>query len=245
MATYKEKVGTAVVNYAGDYPGAVEGELWYDSTNKDFKYNYPNVSTAGSWRTANSMNTARAGGAGAGIYTAALAFAGSPSPVGALTEKYDGTSWTEVNDLNTSRASLAGNGTQTSALAIAGEGPPGGAVTNVESWNGTNWTETTDLNTARYILAAAGADNTSALAFGGGPPPVQAYTELWNGSNWTEVNDLNQGRAILGGAGIATAALAFGGRILGPNNYVANTESWNGISRYSNFCFSNWKSKSI
>lgn len=43
MATYKEKVGTAVVNYAGDYPGAVEGELWYDSTNKDFKYQYPNA----------------------------------------------------------------------------------------------------------------------------------------------------------------------------------------------------------
>ena len=38
MATYKEKVGTSVVNYAGDYPGAVEGELWYDSTNKNFNY---------------------------------------------------------------------------------------------------------------------------------------------------------------------------------------------------------------
>ena len=41
MATYKETVGTAVVNYAGNYPGVVEGELWYDSTNKDFKYQYP------------------------------------------------------------------------------------------------------------------------------------------------------------------------------------------------------------
>ncbi len=52
MATYKEKVGTSVVNYAGNYPGAVDGELWYDSTNKDFKYQYPNVTAAGSWRTA-------------------------------------------------------------------------------------------------------------------------------------------------------------------------------------------------
>ena len=41
MATYKETVGTTVVNYAGNYPGAVEGELWYDSTNQDFKYQYP------------------------------------------------------------------------------------------------------------------------------------------------------------------------------------------------------------
>jgi len=73
MATYKEKVGTAVVNYAGDYPGAVEGELWYDSTNKDFKYLYPNVSSAGSWRTGGNLNTARYYSAGAAAdNTAAL-----------------------------------------------------------------------------------------------------------------------------------------------------------------------------
>jgi hypothetical protein len=39
MATYKETVGTAVVNYAGNYPGAVDLQqvsYWYDSTNKDF-----------------------------------------------------------------------------------------------------------------------------------------------------------------------------------------------------------------
>ena len=59
MATYKEKVGTSVVNYAGNYPGAVDGELWYDSTNKDFKYQYANVTAAGSWRTGNSLNTGR------------------------------------------------------------------------------------------------------------------------------------------------------------------------------------------
>ena len=59
MATYKESVGTTVVNYAGNYPGAVDGELWYDSTNKDFKYQYANVTSAGSWRTGNNLNTAR------------------------------------------------------------------------------------------------------------------------------------------------------------------------------------------
>ena len=65
MATYKEKVGTAVVNYAGNYPGAVEGELWYDSTNKGWKYLYPNVTTSGAWSTGGSLNTARRGAAGA------------------------------------------------------------------------------------------------------------------------------------------------------------------------------------
>ena len=57
MATYKEKVGTSVVNYAGTYPGAVDGELWYDSTNKNFNYQYANVTAAGSWSTGNGLNT--------------------------------------------------------------------------------------------------------------------------------------------------------------------------------------------
>ena len=76
MATYKETVGTAVVNYAGDYPGAVKGELWYDSTTKDFKYRYPNLTATGSWSTGGSLNTARRHIRGAGIYTAALAIGG-------------------------------------------------------------------------------------------------------------------------------------------------------------------------
>ena len=76
MATYKETVGTAVINYAGNYPGVVEGELWYDSTNKDFKYQYPNVTTNGSWRASGNLNTARRHIRGAGIYTASLAIGG-------------------------------------------------------------------------------------------------------------------------------------------------------------------------
>ena len=111
MATYKEKVGTSVVNYAGNYPGAVDGELWYDSTNKDFKYQYPNVTAAGSWRTAGSLNQAKyeASGAGVGTTTAGLSFGGrttSPGAPGKLakTELYDGTSWTAGGILNTARA---------------------------------------------------------------------------------------------------------------------------------------------
>ena len=80
MATYKEKVGTSVVNYAGNYPGAVDGELWYDSTNKDFKYQYTNVTAAGSWRTGGAMNTARRqfGPSSSGTQTASLVFPQDP-----------------------------------------------------------------------------------------------------------------------------------------------------------------------
>ena len=98
MATYQEKVGTSVVNYAGTYPGAVDGELWYDSTNKNFNYQYPNVTTA-SWATGGNLNTSRYSLSGTGLQTAGLAFGGQTPPK-AETESYNGTNWTEVNDLN-------------------------------------------------------------------------------------------------------------------------------------------------
>ena len=146
MATYKGTVGTAVVNYAGNYPGAVDGELWYDSTNKDFKYQYPNVTAAGSWRTGNDLNTGRWNLAGAGTYTAGLAFAGG-EPYKNETESYNGTSWTELNNISHARRNLTGLGTSnTAALAIGGyDGSQRGYT---ETWNGTNWTEVNDLITS-------------------------------------------------------------------------------------------------
>ena len=49
MATYKESVGTAVTNVAGDFPGAADGELWFNSTAKTFQYQY--AATTGAWST--------------------------------------------------------------------------------------------------------------------------------------------------------------------------------------------------
>ena len=59
MAEYKDIAGTTVRGNAGDLTGAKTGELFYDSTNADFKYRFPAVTSAGSWRTGNDMNTAR------------------------------------------------------------------------------------------------------------------------------------------------------------------------------------------
>ena len=105
MATYKESVGTGVVNFAGNNPGVVEGQLWYDSTNLDFKYQYPALSSA-SWSTQSSLNTGRFQGGGAGSITSALVFggeySGSPSQ-SANTESFNGGAWSEVADLNTAR----------------------------------------------------------------------------------------------------------------------------------------------
>jgi len=225
MSTYKKEVGTAVQNNAGDYTGAVEGQLWYNSTAGSFQFR--SFTTAGAWATGGNLNTARYSTGSAGIQTAALAFGGiTVPPVTALTESYDGSAWTEVNDLNTAR-SLGSAGTQTSALGFGGSPGP---LAITESWNGTSWTEVNDLNSARRNLGGTGADNTSALAFGGEDPGNVriANTESWNGTSWTEVNDLNTARNELAGAGIQTAAIAPGGRT--PVGRVAITETWNGTS---------------
>ena len=149
MATYKETVGTAVTNYAGNNPGVVEGELWYDSTNKDFKYQYPAITTSGSWASAGTLNQARSNITGAGIISSSVAFGGQVgATLYANTELYNG-AWTEVNNLNTARYAMGGNGISTSALGYGGNKVPSPGSTDTESWNGTNWTAVNVMNTSR------------------------------------------------------------------------------------------------
>jgi hypothetical protein len=230
MSTYKKEVGTAVQNFAGDYTGAVQGQLWYNSTAGSFQFR--SLSTVGAWSTGNSINAAKAYMGSVGTQTAALSSGGVLAPFALTnqTESYDGTSWTEVNDMNTARWQLATGGTQTSAISFGGATgfPAPTGVNNSESWNGTSWTATNTLTTARRLLMGVGSDSTAAIAFGGfNPgPAVYANTESWNGTSWTEVNDLNTARRDLGGCGNETSALAIGGQ--SPD--TGATEEWNGTS---------------
>ena len=162
MATYKDLVGTAVRNNAGNIPTAETGQVFFDSTNIDFKYQFSNLLSA--WRSGNSLNSGRQELAGAGTQTSALMFGGNPpAPATALTESYDGVSFTEVADLGTARSGMGGAGaSNTSALAYGGGAPSDSdQKTNTELWNGSAWTETADLNTARHFLMDAG-DATNA-----------------------------------------------------------------------------------
>ena len=142
MAEYKDIHGTTVRNSAGNLAGAKTGELFYDSTNLDFKYQHPNVTTAGAWRTGGNMNTARYQLGVAGIQTSALAFGGLDPNRTAKTESYNGGSWTEVADLNAARTGISNAGaSNTSALGFGGN-PPGSATTGAtETWDGSSWTE--------------------------------------------------------------------------------------------------------
>ena len=125
MAEYKEIHGTKIRNYTTNPDNPITGEVWYNETDKVLKFQYPNTTTAGSWRTGGSMNTSRENVAGSGIYTAALGFGGYASGPGAPTgdtESYNGTSWTEGPNLATARRGLSGSSghSKTAALATAG-----------------------------------------------------------------------------------------------------------------------------
>ena len=231
MATYKDLVGTAIRNNAGNIPTAETGQVFYDSTNIDFKYQFNAVSS--SWRTEVSLGSARYLNSGAGTASAAIVFGGEGPPNSEIgnTEVWDGTGWTEVNDLNTARLGLANSiGTSTSSLAVGGSP----ARSETEEWNGSNWTEVADLNLGRQYFGASGANTESAIVFGGiaGPsssPRIRGEVESWNGSAWTETSDLNTDRRNCAGSGKTyTAALAISGGVPPGTPLVANVEEWNG-----------------
>src|SRR6056300_601114 len=99
MASYKQLVGTRVQNFTNDPDNPITGQVWYNVTAAEFRYQEQAVGN--SWASANGMNTGRALAGGAGTQTAGLAFGGATPTAVANTETYDGTSWAEVNDLTT------------------------------------------------------------------------------------------------------------------------------------------------
>ena len=228
MATYKEIKGTHIVSVTSDPPSPVNGQMWYNSTDKVMKGF--TSSPAGTWSTAANMNTARHSGiASAGANAeAALGFGGGPPPAPgavAITESWNGSAWTEVADLNTARALAGGAGNYTSAIAAGGDQYSGTS----ESWNGSSWTNITSSPNTGHTQQGAGSDNEDAIIFGGSPYASNNNSDYWNGSAWTEKADLNTARQVGAGSGKTyTAALAIGGQ--NPTGYLAINESYNGTS---------------
>ena len=69
MATYLGTHGSKIQNYTTDPDNPITGEVWYNETSNTLKFQYPAVTTAGSWRTGGSLNSARVYLAGAGTQT--------------------------------------------------------------------------------------------------------------------------------------------------------------------------------
>ena len=235
MATYKGIQGYSIQKLSSD-PTVEDtvGQLWYNSDSGKFK-----ISTegAGVWASGTAINTARGGGASAGIQTACWFAGGGPGVTGADMETYNGSTWTELGNLvSGARDNLEGFGTTTAAIACGGySNPPTSGRDSTESWNGSSWSETNNLNTIRYNFGSAiGSPSTAGLVFGGISPSHGTETvnnESWNGTSWTELNNMLTARAAATGTGISTAALAVSGTTTSAlAGVTALVESWNGTS---------------
>ena len=167
MADYKTIHGIKVKSYTTDPDNIIEGQVWYDKTNKVLQFETPNVTTTGAWRTSGSLNTARSRGAGSGTKEAGLLFGGD-GPKHVETESYNGVSWTEVNDLNTTSRNLSGCGISTAAMAMGRYNPTASNYELVEHFNGTSWTEVADMSTSRHSTSGCGTQGAGLCAGGGG-----------------------------------------------------------------------------
>ena len=231
MSDYKAIHGVKIRDYTTDPDNLIEGQVWFDKTNKVLQFQEKG---AGAFSSGGNLNQARSDLCSWGTQTAALIAGGGPADQpgeGVRTEKYNGTSWTEVNDMNTGKASCRGIGTvNTAGLCIGGYGLEAASYALyalVESFNGTSWTETTDMNEVRNQGTGAGSI-TSGLAFGGAQATAKtAKTEVWNGSGWTEVGDMNSARAHMTGFGVSSGS-AIG--CMEGTAVNAITELWNGTA---------------
>ena len=231
MATYKEVNGTAVQNFAGDYTGAVDGELWYNSTATTFQYKFG--ATAASWSTGGNLNTARGANANAGVQTSALTVGGSADGgTNALnnSESYNGTSYSNETVFPTTGYGVVGTGTaETAALFAAGQGPYPGTNPTVRTWDGSSWTVISqDLSgivqqTTRGKSFFNSSPYENADIIGG--QSSSTFHGNWNGTVWSTRASMSVGRQA-SGSGTATSGLATSGAKSGSGAQA--TEEWDG-----------------
>ena len=150
MGTYKEIRGTHIVSVTSDPPSPVNGQMWYNSTDKVVKGFTSNP--AGTWSTITALNTARGAGQLGGTATSAWFVGGEinpphPSPGSNWSTKnelWNGNNWVEVADLNTAAQATgaASNvSSATGAFSIGGYAP--GIVAATEKFaSSTNLTKT-------------------------------------------------------------------------------------------------------
>jgi len=236
MATYKKDKGLNVKSYTADpdktYPSAFEGQLYYNSSDGQFKYIGLG---AGAWASGASVNTGRAYGGSSGTGTGATLYFGgytaSPAANYANNEEYNGTAWSEEGDLNNAKTGVGGFGNSvTAAVCFGGDEFPAPSpryLEQVEEYNGSSWTEVTNIPAVTQMMMGAGT-LTAGLAIGGDQPgsPNITQTLEYDGTNWTSGGNLNTGKGFGRiSCGIQTAAL-----VAGAPGYSATTEQYNGTA---------------
>jgi len=200
MSEYRGIFGEAIQSLPSS-TGTIEGQIWYDSSNTDFKL-IAKTGTA-AFATGGSLPANRQHAGQAGIQTAAIVAGGqSPSTYNTSTSyTYDGSSWTSTPALQVDRRLGQMLGTQTLALmAGGGTTPPTTGITASEEWDGSNWSVAGVMNTARYGMFTGGTQTQAVCAGGTGPSPGYDDTEEYNGTAWTSVTNMpaDQGNGTSG-----------------------------------------------
>ena len=248
MATnrgYLAGAGTATAAFGatGYVPSTpAPNRIHTEEYNSSINQTYP-----GSFSSAPSFSTQRAGAAGtsSGTQSAYAIFGGEP--LTASTEEYDGSAWTSGGNLPTATYSMGGSGTLTAGLAndgYIGAGYPVGQSPRTYEYNGTSWT---DVGSGRGTIATYGfasvstGTQTAALGTGGytaGASPSDEY----NGSTWTtggaiidnDPSPSNNQIYSHSTCGTQTAALLSHGSSHSPSsnpaNYLSETQLYNGTS---------------
>jgi len=122
MATYKEIRGTQIEVLESDPSNAVEGQVWYNSTDNVLK------GDAGTpvlvWTTTNPMNSGRYGLGSAGTQTAFIVIGGdtniNPHSTQTICEQYDGSAFSTIPSLSAVGQNFRGTGGTTSSAYAAG-----------------------------------------------------------------------------------------------------------------------------
>ena len=195
---------------------------------------YTSEIAAGTWASANALNTARKNPGGIGLAGAAVCVGGQPdSPtVTDAVEEYDGTSWTTVTAIPVAQCFVASGGILTAGWVTAGNDDGGGSApfpTTMNLYDGTNWTTGNPILTGRYAATGSGP-TTSAFIAGGAIPPGSpggvTTTEKYDGTSWTASGAMNTNRYSGMSSGTATAGLIAGGHSSG--SLTANAETFDG-----------------
>jgi hypothetical protein len=234
MSTYKEINGSSVQYLSSDPPASHVGQVWYNTSTNQLKFNAGTPQKAWVTKAQNPIEQ-YFGGAASSSTTNGVMF-GAQTP---RTSMWDGAVWTTGNPItnginNNPRYGGGGAGaSRTDALYFGGYKSPS-LTSYTEKWNGTTWTNVNAMPEGKFAVAGAGKVSTAAIAIAGYSPPgftASASTYVWNGSSWTAPGvNINRGNT-----GYACAFGPSGASLLTSGDGGSNTtELWNGSSWTSN-----------
>lgn len=213
MGTYKEIKGRKVEALASDPTTATAGQVWFNTTDSNFKYK---IGTA-AWATITSSPQANYDGMGAGSSTSLLVAGGtsSPSAPGTVTQEWNGSAWSTGGPLahHTYNGGVCGQ-SNTAALRMGGyTSGPVAHTASCDLYNGTSWASKNDMTGNAEGNMGVGT-STSAMSLGGaGGTLAQDSSQQWDGTCWSNAPTMSYGvYAVAGHGDSATSAYTSGGQ---------------------------------